>query len=80
MSNVYQPKAAILHNQDGNWQQNIDGTWSEAAPLPYYGLKKKCQCGKQFWKENNYVEHYIKVHTDGKSYIRTPRGLTEETK
>lgn len=79
MNSVYQPKAPMMHNQDGSWQQNLDGTWSEAVPLPLYGLKKKCQCGKSFWKEANYVKHYLKAHTNGKKYNRTPTGLVEVT-
>ena len=67
----------IMHNQDGNWQENPDGTWSQAIPLPFYGLKKTCQCGKSFWKEANYRTHYQQAHTDGKKYRRTIKGLVE---
>lgn len=64
-------------NQNGNWQQNEDGTWSQAVPLPFYGLRKGCDCGKKFWREDNFRKHYIKAHTDGKKYKRTPKGLVE---
>lgn len=58
-----------------NWQQNEDGvTWSEAVPLPFYGLKKKCHCGKSFWDERNYQVHYRRMHTDGIRYIRLRNG------
>lgn len=69
---------SLLHNQDGNWQQNPDGNWSKAIPLPLYGFKKTCQCGKSFWKEANYRKHYQQMHTDGVSYKRTPTGLLAE--
>lgn len=62
-------------NQDGVWSENPDGTWSEAVPLPFYGLKKKCICLRTFWREENYRKHYIAEHTDGKQYKRTPKGL-----
>lgn len=63
MSNRYAPIPE-------NMQQNQDGTWSATVPLPFYGLKKKCECGKSFWKEENYWKHYIDKHTDGLKYIR----------
>ena len=70
---TYLTNGGIMHNEDGNWQQNEDGTWSEAVPLPFYGIKKRCGCGKSFWKEENYQKHYVEQHTDGKKYNRTPR-------
>jgi len=68
-----------MHNEDGNWQANPDGTWSEAIPLPFYGPlgMKQCRCGQHFWREATYREHYRKEHTDGKRYERTPKGLAE---
>lgn len=66
-----------MYDQDGNWQENSDGTWSEAIPLPFYGLKKGCYCGRSFWKEGNYRRHYRDAHTDGKRYKLTPTGLVE---
>ena len=68
-------KGAFMYNGEGNFQQNEDGTWSEAVPLPFYGLRKGCYCGKKFWKEENYRTHYLEQHTDGKRYNRTPKGL-----
>jgi hypothetical protein len=67
----------IMHNEVGNYQENPDRTWSQAIPLPFYGIKKQCQCGKSFWKEDNYRKHYRAEHTDGKIYKRTPAGLVE---
>jgi len=65
----------VLHTEGKFYQQNADGTWSEAVPLPLYGLKKRCDCGKSFWKEKNYYRHYQQKHTDGMAYQRTPSGL-----
>ena len=42
--------------------QNKKGQWVPAIPLPYYGLKKECGCGKSFWKEENYEKHYLYEH------------------
>ena len=64
-----------MSNNDGVWGENEDGTWSEAVPLPFYGLRKGCHCGEKFWKEENYRKHYKAQHTDGKRYNRTPKGL-----
>jgi hypothetical protein len=78
MSKQYSTKEGnLMYNQDGNYQQNPNGLWSEAIPLPLYGLKKQCYCGRSFWKEENYRKHYQQVHTDGKEYDRTPTGLIE---
>jgi hypothetical protein len=60
---------------ENSYQQNEDGTWSQGVPLPFYVLKRKCTCGKSFWKEANYRKHYLAKHTDGKRYQRTPTGL-----
>ena len=68
MSNRYQPVPK-------NLQQNADGNWSAAIPLPLYGMRKQCSCGKKFWKESNYRKHYVEAHTDGLSYKRTSEGL-----
>lgn len=61
-----------------NYQQNKDGTWSHAVPLPFYGLKKKCECGRSFWKEANYRKHYLTKHTDGVRYNRTTTGMVAQ--
>ena len=65
----------INMTQPQNLQQNPDGTWSEAVPLPFYGIRKKCSCGKKFWREENYVRHYKKHHTTGILYKHTPTGM-----
>ena len=68
MSNQYQPAPE-------NMQQNEDGSWSQSIPLPFYGIKKKCDCGKSFWKESNFRKHFIEKHTDGLKYMRDKTGF-----
>jgi hypothetical protein len=68
-------KARLMLDLDGSWQENSDGTYTQAIPLPFYGLKKRCQCGTSFWKEENYRKHYAQEHTDGKSYRRDVKGF-----
>lgn len=65
----------VLVTEDKIFQQNADGTWSEAIPLPFYGLRKHCSCGRKFWREANYYRHYQREHTDGIAYERTPTGM-----
>lgn len=76
--NGRQYEGRFMSNDDSVWQENPDGTWSHAVPLPFYGIKKKCECGKSFWKEENYRKHYLKQHTDGVRYQRTPEGLVAQ--
>ncbi len=42
--------------------ENKRGEWIPAIPLPFYGLKKRCNCGRSFWKFKNYQEHYALEH------------------
>lgn len=74
---------ATMVNQDGAWQQNADGSWSEAIPLPLYSgvfrKRYKCECGEKFVFEGSYEQHYRREHTDGKRYKRTPKGLVPLT-
>lgn len=66
----------LMINESGNWQENEDGTWSEAVPLPFYGLRKHCpSCREKFWRESSYVRHYQQKHTDGVRYKRTPTDM-----
>lgn len=34
-----------------------------AIPEPYYGLFKKCECGKRYLTKKGYERHYILKHT-----------------
>ncbi len=77
MAKVYLKNRSISFTNEGNYQQNENGSWSTAIPLPFYGLKKKCDCGKSFWKEENYRTHYFNQHTDKRYYKRTPEGMVE---
>lgn len=42
--------------------QNKRGEYVPAIPLPFYGVRKKCQCGRKFWTIRNYEEHYAYDH------------------
>lgn len=65
----------LLIHDGTNWSQNDDGTWSEAIPMPMYGLRKSCSCGEKFWSMRSYENHYRSNHTDGLAYIRKPEGF-----
>ncbi len=49
-------------NEAVNLQQNGRGQWIPAIPLPFYGLKKGCWCGRKFWTEEGYRAHYALKH------------------
>lgn len=69
MSNKYQPVPE-------NMQQDPDGLWRAAVPLPFYfAFRKGCHCGKRFWKQESYEAHYVEAHTDSLRYKRTPEGV-----
>ena len=36
--------------------------WVPSIPLPFYGIKKRCGCGKTFWRYENYLAHYALHH------------------
>jgi len=42
--------------------ENKKGEFVPAIPLPFYGLRKMCHCGKKFWTEERYEEHYALHH------------------
>lgn len=52
-----------LHRADGSQQQNPDGSWSQAIPLPLYvGIWRKrfqCECGQKFRTEQAYRDHWM---------------------
>jgi hypothetical protein len=42
--------------------QNARGEWVPAIPLPLYGLRKHCRCGRKFWRLASYRAHYALTH------------------
>jgi hypothetical protein len=42
--------------------QNLAGEWVPSIPLPLYGLRKQCECGRRFWTADGYRGHYALVH------------------
>jgi hypothetical protein len=42
--------------------QNADGKWVPAIPLPLYGLRKHCRCGRKYWTLAGYRGHYALAH------------------
>jgi len=47
---------------DDTATQNERGEWVPAIPLPFYGLRKRCTCGRSFWTEEGYRGHYALAH------------------
>lgn len=47
---------------NNNKMQNKRGEWVPVIPKPFYGFRKVCNCGKKFWREQNYKEHYAYSH------------------
>lgn len=45
--------------------ENSRGEYVPSIPLPYYGIRKECQCGKKFWTEKGYEGHYALEHILG---------------
>lgn len=80
-------------SNDGVFQENEDGSWSEGVPLPFYtrnwllqmryecwakDTAKNARCGQRFKTPRQFEQHYIEKHTSGKKYTRTPKGMTED--
>ena len=42
--------------------QNERGQWVPGVPLPFYGLRKACSCGRKFWTIAGYEGHYALEH------------------
>jgi hypothetical protein len=42
--------------------QNSRGEWVPSIPLPFYGLRKGCSCGRKFWTMDGYQGHYALCH------------------
>lgn len=36
----------------------VHGSWRECPPLPFYGIRKRCSCGRAFWRESAYEQHW----------------------
>lgn len=36
--------------------------WLVAIPEPYYGIRKKCMCGRHFWTYAGYQGHWLLEH------------------
>lgn len=57
------PRAANWTAPDGQVRaQNRAGRWVPSIPLPFYGMRKGCSCGKRFWTAAGYRGHYALVH------------------
>lgn len=46
---------------------NERGEWVPAIPLPHFGMRKACDCGRRFWTLNGYRGHYALEHILGLS-------------
>jgi hypothetical protein len=42
--------------------RNSAGAWVPSIPLPLYGLRKHCGCGRKFWTADAYRGHYALCH------------------
>jgi hypothetical protein len=42
--------------------KNEEGQWVPAIPLPLYGARKHCHCGRRFWTIAGYRGHYALRH------------------
>ena len=45
-----------------NTVRNERGQWVPSIPLPFYGLRKRCECGRKFWTTDGYRGHYALAH------------------
>lgn len=45
--------------------KNRDSEWMPSIPLPLYGLRKHCRCGRKFWTAEGYEGHYALAHILG---------------
>jgi len=42
--------------------QNKRGEWVPSIPVPFYGIRKTCCCGRKFWTMRGYELHYALDH------------------
>lgn len=54
--------------EDRTMMQNRRGEWVPAIPLPLYGLRKRCQCGRKFWTTAGYRGHYALAVLEGSDH------------
>jgi hypothetical protein len=50
---------------DDLWEttaQNARGEWVPSIPLPLFGLRKHCSCGRKFWTLDGYRGHFALDH------------------
>ena len=59
-------------NEDEVHQENSRGQYVPAIPEPFFGIKKRCECGKTFWTIAAYRGHYALVHI---LFIEKPRAI-----
>jgi hypothetical protein len=52
--------------------KNLRGRWVPAVPLPYYGIRKRCTCGRAYWTLAGYRGHYAYAHILGMEPERAP--------
>lgn len=45
-----------------NQTQNNAGEWVPSIPLPLYGVRNRCSCGRRFWTVRGYRGHYALAH------------------
>lgn len=49
-------------SSDKTQTQNAAGEWVPSIPLPLFGLRKRCGCGRKFWTLAGYNGHYALAH------------------
>ncbi len=54
------------------------GRWEPSVPLPFYNgllwwpllLRFGCECGKTFWWERSYRQHWLEAHASASDWVR----------
>ena len=54
--------------------ENKRGEWVPSIPLPYYEMKKRCECGRRFWTMDGYRGHYAYAHILGMEEVNPKAG------
>ena len=56
-------KQALTNLGDGSvLTLNVHNEWVPAIPVPLFGLRKRCACGRKFWTLAGYRGHYALIH------------------